>query len=272
MVVCANAMADMVDMQGFIDDLQARGRYAFTDAEARDAVRPSARAAAEALRRLRAGGRIATPRRGFDVIVSPEYRGAGCPPASWFIDDLMRFVGRPYYVALLSAAAVHGAAHHQPMRFQVVTDRPMRPAGAGHVRIDFHVSRATASAPVAQVQTETGYMSVSTPEVTAFDLVRFVAASGGTSNIATVLADLAESLQTGALRGFAATRPTPEIQRLGYLLDAIGREDLADPLARALAGRRVRTVLLAPESPSGTGEATPPWRVAANESIDPDSL
>jgi len=259
-------------MQGFIDDLQTRGRYSFTDAEARDAVKPSARAAAEALRRLRVGGRIATPRRGFDVIVPPEYRGAGCPPASWFIDDLMRFVGRPYYVALLSAAAVHGAAHHQPMRFQVVTDRPMRPAGAGRVRIDFHVSRATASAPAAQVQTETGYMSVSTPDVTAFDLVRFVAASGGTSNIATVLADLAESLQTGALRGFAATRPTPEIQRLGYLLDAIGREDLADPLARALAGRRVRTVLLAAGSPSGTREATPPWRVAANESIDPDSL
>jgi hypothetical protein len=47
-----------------------------------------------------------------------EYREAGGPPASWFIDDLMRFLGQPYYVGLLSAAAIHGAAHQQPMVFQ----------------------------------------------------------------------------------------------------------------------------------------------------------
>src|SRR5665647_314060 len=188
-------MVDYPDAVHFIEGLQAAGRYSFTDAEARSGVAGSARAVAEALRRLRSGHRLATPRRGFNVIVTPEHRVTGCPPASWFIDDLMRFVGRPYYVALLSAAAVHGAAHQQPMRFQVVTDRPMRPAEAGRVRIDFHVSRSAVSAPVVQAQTETGYMRVSTPETTAFDLVHFVAASGGLSNVATVLVDLAERLQ-----------------------------------------------------------------------------
>jgi hypothetical protein len=50
---------------------------------------------------------------GVAVVVPPEYREAGCPPASWFIHDLMRFLGQPYYVALLTAAAIHGAAHQQ---------------------------------------------------------------------------------------------------------------------------------------------------------------
>ena len=123
-VVSANAMADTVDIRRFLDDLQAQGRYSFTDAEARDAVTSSPRAAAEALRRLRADGRVATPRKGFDVIVPPEYREAGCPPASWFIDDLMRFTGRPYYVALLSAAAVHGAGRsHGPVGDDLKTHR-----------------------------------------------------------------------------------------------------------------------------------------------------
>jgi len=31
-------------------------------------------------------------------------------------------------VGVLSAAAIHGAAHQQPMIFQVVTDKPTRPA------------------------------------------------------------------------------------------------------------------------------------------------
>jgi predicted transcriptional regulator of viral defense system len=177
-------------------------------------VAASARAMAEALRRLRSNRRIATPRRGFNVIVPPEYREQGCPPAPWFIDDLMRFVGRPYYVALLTAAAVHGAAHQQPMRFQVVTDRPMRPAEAGRVRIDFHVSHGAETAPVVQVQTDTGYMRVSTPDVTAFDLVRFVAVAGGLSNVATVLADLPESLQADALRVLGTSRPRPRFSGL----------------------------------------------------------
>lgn len=260
----------MVDIPEFLERLQMQGRYSFADAEALASVSSSPRAAAEALRRLRARRRIVTPHRGFSVIVPPEYREVGSPPASWFIDDLMRFVGRPYYVGLLSAAAVHGAAHHQPMLFQVVTTVARRPADAGRVRIDFHVSRDVESAPVGQVQTDTGYMRVSTPELTAFDLTRFVAAAGGLDNVATVLADLAERLQTDALRVLAAARPTPEIQRLGYLLDQIGSQHLADPLARALAGRRVRRILLTPGLAADDGPAPPPWRVVVNEALDVD--
>jgi len=43
----------------------------------------------------------------------------------------MRYLDQPYPVALLGAATLHGAAHQQPMLFQVMTDRPSRPACAG---------------------------------------------------------------------------------------------------------------------------------------------
>ena len=270
MLFSAIEMADRVDIVEFIDSLQATGRYSFTDAEAEAAVAGSHTAVAAALRRQRARGRIVTPRRGFDVIVPTEYREAGSPPAAWFIDDLMRFVRRPYYVALLSAAAVHGAAHQQPMRFQVITDAPLRSAVSGRARLDFHVSSTVDSTPVLQVQTDTGYMRVSTPEATAFDLVRFIEATGGLGNVATVLAELAESLRTEELRAVAMDRPSPEVQRLGYLLDSVGRQDLADPLARALSGRRVRPVVLASGSPRGASAPQPPWRVIVNESVELD--
>jgi hypothetical protein len=58
------------------------------------------------------------------------------------------------------------------------------------------------------------------------------------------------------------------VQRLGYLFDAIGRPRLADPLARALGGRRVRAVLLAPGLPDGGERPSLPWKVVPNETLD----
>jgi hypothetical protein len=63
---------------------------------------PSFVAAQTALRRLKQQGRVVSPRRGFYVVVPPEYRAAGSLPASWFIDDLMRYLDQPYYVGLLA--------------------------------------------------------------------------------------------------------------------------------------------------------------------------
>ena len=98
----------------FLETLQASGRYAFRRTEALKTLGISRVALKHALWRLARAGRVATPRRGFYVIVPPEYRVAGCPPADWFIDDLMAHLGRPYYVGLLTAGALHGAAHQAP--------------------------------------------------------------------------------------------------------------------------------------------------------------
>jgi len=268
-------MDDMVPsrarpLAAFVDDLQAHGRYTFTRAEAASAEKRSQVALEAALRRLKKRGRIASPRRGFYVLVPAEYREAGCPPVSWFVDDLMRFLRQPYYVGLLSAAAIHGAAHQQPMVFQVMTDRPTRPALVGRARIEFHMSRRLESTPVVEVQTDTGSMRVSTPEATAFDLVRFAPAAGYLSNVATVLGELAETLDPAALAALAGSRAVPDTQRLGYLLELLEEGELALALARAFDGRRRRIVLLLPGQAKGDEQAHPRWRVIPNERVEVD--
>ena len=85
----------------------------------------------------------------------------------------MKFLGHSYYVGLLSAAALHGAAHQQAQEFQVVTDTILRLARAGRGRIRFFVKKRLTETPTTDVQTETGTMRVSTPEATAFNLVRY---------------------------------------------------------------------------------------------------
>jgi len=257
-------------LAAFVDDLQARGRYCFSRADAARAEERSDVALEAGLRRLKRRGRIASPRRGFYVIVPVEYREAGCPPASWFIHDLMRFLEQPYYVGLLSAAAIHDAAHQQPMVFQVITDRPTRPARVGRVRIEFHMSRNVASTPAVEVQTETGSMRVSTPEATAFDLVRFAPAAGHLSHVATVLAELAEKLNPIALAQSANSAAVPNAQRLGYLLDVLEQHGLSEQLAAWLRGRRHRSVLLAPGEAQGEARPDPHWRIIPNVSVEAD--
>jgi predicted transcriptional regulator of viral defense system len=257
-------------LAAWIDDLQAAGRYTFARADLVDFPGRSQVAVDAALRRLKRKARIQSPRRGFFVIVPVEYRSAGCPPATWFLADLMRFLAQPYYVGILSAAALHGAAHQQPMSFQVVTDRPTRPARAGRVRIEFHMSGVLAETPVVDLQTETGTMRVATPEATAFDLVRYQAAAGYLDNAVTVLAELAERMRAGSLAACAVKQAVPDAQRIGYLLERLGHPALADRVWQGIAEQRLRAVLLMPRRARGRAKPHPRWRVVANWNLHVD--
>jgi len=254
----------------FVDELQAVGRYTFTRAEVEAAGDRSGISVQAAIRRLKKRGRIVRPRRGFYVVVPVEYRSAGCPPANWFIDDLMRFLEQRYYVGLLSSAAIHGAAHQQPMTFQVLTDRPIRLVQVARVRIEFHVSRRLDRSFVIDVQTETGSMRVATAEQTAYDLVRYPCAAGHLSNIATVLSELAEKLNPEALLKLAPLFKLSDMQRLGYLLDLVNQGALADLLAIWLNKRRSRPVLLRAGAEAKDKKANNRWRVVPNEVVEAD--
>ncbi len=254
----------------YVDNLQASGRYAFSRDEASRVVSGSELALEAGLRRLKARGRIVTPRRGFHVIVPIEYRDAGSPPAAWFIDALMQHLGQPYYVGLLSAAALHGAAHQQPMVFQVLTDRATRPARAGRVRIAFHKSRTVDVTPTVAVQTDTGTMRASTPEATAFDLVRFAGAAGHLSNVATVLGELVERCDPGKLARIAPLHAIPDVQRLGFLFELLGHSEHADALESWLGRRRFRPVLLAPRLAARGAKTNARWRVKPNVVVEAD--
>lgn len=256
-------------MARWVEQLQSRGRYTFTRAEAESDTDRSFVAAQTALRRLKQQGRVVAPRRGFYVVVPPEYRAVGSPPASWFIEELMSHLGQPYYVGLLSAAAIHGAAHQQPMVFQVITSKPTREMHAGRVTIHFSMSRKVVQMPVVVQQTETGSMRVATPETTAFDLVRYTASAGHLSNAATVLSELADRLDAEALLAVAPLVRLPDVQRLGYLLEVAGQVEITEPLFQWSAQRHPRAVPLRPGEPADM-EPDPRWRVMPNVELELD--
>lgn len=254
----------------FIEELQSGGRYTFSFEEASRDVDGSDVALRSAIRRLKKKGRLVRPRRGFFVIVPVEYRSTGSPPASWFVDDLMRFLEQPYYVGLLSAAAIHGASHQHPQVFQVLTSTATASMVAGRVRLEFFRKRRIEGIETVQTKTETGYMAVSTPEATVFDLIRHVRASGHLNNVATILAELGEVIDSNKLASSAATASWPEVQRIGYLLELVGLDSLSEPLAALLDTRRKRPLLLRPDADSEKAPFIERWGLFINEKVEPD--
>ena len=259
-------------LEEFIDVLQGRGRYTFLRAEALTALgmRPeNFKKAAQLLARKQ---RLVSPRRGSYVIVPVEHRAAGAPPATWFIDNLMRELDAPYYVGVLTAAAHHGASHQAPQEFQVVTARPQRPIAVGRNRIRFIVKARLERTSVIEVKTVTGIMRVSTPEATALDLLRYIEHAGFLSNVATVLRDLAEACQPRRLvKAAEADGELAYAQRLGFLLDLVGVARLADPLARWVATRHPSLVRLNPSEPERAAPRDHRWRLIVNDSVEPDT-
>ena len=162
----------------FIDGLAAGGRYTFTTDDAVAALGVSPVAARAALRRLAAKGYIAQPFRGFQVIVPPEYRRLGSLPPEQFIPQLMLRLRERYYVALLSAAQYHGAAHHRPQRFQVAVAKNRSEIVCGSVEVEFVARKEIARVPTVPFNTPRGPIRVSSVEATALDLIGYPTHTG----------------------------------------------------------------------------------------------
>ena len=234
-----------MNINSFITDLIAKGYCCFTYHQAREALGVSDIAARAALRRLKQKGELAHPLSGFYVIVSPEYRVLGCRPAEHFINDLMAFINAPYYVGLLSAAQYHGAAHHRPQQFQVITTQKRRPINCGRIKIAFITKKNAEHTPTQSFNTSQGAIPVATPEATAIDMVTYPNRCGGLDNVLTVLTDLVKKMDADKLQKLASTTDEVTwIQRLGYLLDLLKANHLSDVLHQSLESHRVRARLL----------------------------
>lgn len=255
--------------QSYVESLLARGRHTFTRTEAQAALGSSAIATYHSLRRLRKRGWLVMPRRGFYLIVDPGHRELGALPATAWIDDLMRFHGVPYYVGLLTAAAIHGAAHQQPQELQVVAGAVLRPLAAGRVRIRFFFTSRMALAVTERVKTTSGYIPVSTPEMTAWDLVRYRKGAGSIDHVATVLSELGERLDAKRLLAVAKGHgEMPVIQRLGYLLEATGHAGLTGDLAGLVDRANPKFVRLEPRSLGPVSAREERWRVLVNTTLE----
>lgn len=223
----------------YVTELQSKGRIVFDAEEAVEALGTNRGAFLDAAQRLQKRGLLISPRKGFYVVVPPQFASWGAPPPSWYIDPLMRQEQQPYYVGLLKAAELHGATHQAVMEFQVVTGKRMPRIRAGRNLIVFYYRKEVASIAdgIEEVKTDTGRMTVSSPALTALDLMRYGKASAGIDNVATVLSDLGPKIDRDQLALLSLHFEKPVVQRLGYMLDVLDRRSTTRKMHEMLMSR-----------------------------------
>jgi predicted transcriptional regulator of viral defense system len=113
-------------------------------------------------------------------------------------------------------------------------------------------------------------MHVSTPEATAIELVGYAKNAGGLDNVATVLADLAESLDADRLVAQAREAPLAWAQRLGYLLELIEAGEVAPALLLYVQEHARRVAPLDPSVARTGAKRSERWRLAINATVEVD--
>jgi predicted transcriptional regulator of viral defense system len=254
-------------VESFVEEVQANGHLTFHETEIVNQV-CAPRAVSEALRRLQDAGKVRRISRksGFFVIVPPEFRAMGAPPIDWWLDDLMSYLGLFYHVGLMTAAAWHGSSHFALMETQVVVPANRKPLQIGRTVIRFFASAAVSVAPVELRTNQWGRVKVGTPATTLVDIAEH--RGFGADRLAMVAADLMPKLNaSGLIAALDASGLIPTAQRIGYVLDSLGADDLARRVEKWIGGRPVRTVGLDPGAPLKSAVASR-WRVDVNADLE----
>ena len=216
-------------------------------------------------------GEWTSPARGLWLPVPPEYRTWGAPPGLDVVDRLADHLGIDYYIGWLSAAELHGVAHHAPQVFQVAVSRQIRGRQVGRTRFEFHHRAAVGSLPVVEHPTRSGVARVSTLTVTALDVATDATVAGGIDNAATVLVELSEQpgFDPEEVAALAGRYPTSTLRRLGWILERFAdRADLDAVRSAAVAGPATPARV----DPAGdlVGPIDHRWNVRINRDVEVD--
>jgi len=258
---------------------QKRGKMTFSSEELKKQFPDkTARAIELALNRLISQKRIVPVLRGFYAIIPAEYAMWAMIPPTMYLDALMTYLKRPYYYALLNAAEFYGAAHQKPQQYSVITALPpLRDTNKRDVKINFVATRKEIPQKwLKPFKTQSGYIQVSMPELTAADLITFQKEIGGLNRACNVLYELMEVVRFGKLdKLFFDYVPTSTIQRLGYLLEndleQTKQADILYSKAKTY-GRKFQKIPLKYGKPTENCKTDTKWKIIVNEYIELDEM
>ncbi|WP_136077933.1 type IV toxin-antitoxin system AbiEi family antitoxin domain-containing protein [Pontiella desulfatans] len=255
----------------FVEELLSTGRYSFSRSEISARFDVGDDALRQSLHRLARAGKIQPLRGGFYVIVPPEYKSRGMLPPEMIIDDLMRHIGRTYYVGLLSASALHGAAHQQPQSFATIISKPsIRSIQVQGLNLVFPVKSVLPSMGIEKRKSPSGYFELSSPELTAIDLLIYYRQCGGVAAVVPVLEELIELMDGVRLaRMIGVDIHTAPVQRLGFILDVVlGEGELGAAVMSVLEKRDYFHIPLVPGVKNGNCPIDSKWKINVNADLE----
>jgi len=226
----------MASLKQFTDDMLANGKSYFVRDEALVQLELSSKAFTAMSNRLKKKNQLASPFRGFYLILRPEDRFAGAPDPKCWIDPLMQYLNLDYRITLLTASAIHGSSHQAAMLFQVVVPKQLQNIQIGRHKIQF-VYQKPANFKISNQpnwlfpsKSLSGFAKAAGVELTLLDCARYYRKAGGINNLAQIAKDIGYKASPKKMARIANSYENSTVRRLGYLLNYVGHERQAKAL------------------------------------------
>ena len=261
-------------LSDWIDEKVIRGYYTFTIEDVKNNFPQFSDAYIRtSLYRLTVKKKIISPWKGFYVIMPIEFALKAVIPPVFYIDALMSFLSKKYYVSLLNAASFYGASHQRAQTFSVTTEAPkLRNTTKTGTSILFFSKKNIPEKFIRKHKAQSGYINVASPELTAIDLIENEKHIGGLNRACTVLNELVDSIDFEKLNDeFFTLAPAPIYQRFGYILESVlEREELANKIKSKMPFSTTRNVPFKIGKSTEDCEIDRKWKVIINQEIEID--
>ena len=262
-------------LSDWTDEKIIRGYYTFTIEDVKKNFPQYSDAYVRtSLYRLTIKKKIISPWKGFYVIMPIEFALKAIIPPVFYIDALMSFLNKKYYVSLLNAASFYGASHQRAQTFSVMIEAPkLRNTAKTGTSILFFSKKNIPEKYIREHKAQSGYVNVASPELTAIDLIENEKHIGGLNRVCTVLNELVDSIDFDKLnKDFFDLAPTPIYQRFGYILESVlKREDLADRFkSKFPLSITMRNVPFKIGKSTEDCEIDKKWKIIINQEIEID--
>jgi predicted transcriptional regulator of viral defense system len=262
----------------WIEDLPKKGINTFSLEEAKKALpNISDNAVKRAIDRAIAGGKLQSVWRGYYAIVLYDYGLRGIIPPLDYIDQLFGYLDKNYYIALLSAASLQGSSHQAVQTFTIMHDgSSLRNKEDNGIRIEFFKRNFVPNKYVNRIVGKSAELPISSPELTALDLVWKMHSVGGLNRVAGIINELTEVMSFKNIGiDFIKLNGITNIQRLGYLLEHPLRQlELAESLySVALSGgaKFRKTSLVSDDAYTQNNMLfDKKWKILINEEVELD--
>jgi len=257
----------------YIHQLQSFEEYAFSWNELLNSCDKTETSLKRELSRLVEKKEIINLRKGFYLIIPPRYSKQGQIPIQLYIEKLFKTLARNYYLGFYSAAKFHGASHQQAQQEYVMIENPK----LGDIKkiesqIRFFTTAKWPSKNIEERKSDAGIFKISSPALTAVDLIHHQNKIGGINRMLAILEELFEEItpkDVSELLSWYSHRST--VQRFGYLLEELQANSvLIELVANNLKSSKYYPVLLKPKSRQRPGSVDNHWKIDVNIKLESD--
>ena len=172
-----------------------------------------------------------------------------------------------------TAAKIYGASHQQVQRDYIMTAIPkLNDISKNSYDIRFFTSSHWPDKNILTKKADAGTYRISSPGLTALDLIHHQTKLGGLNRMLASIEELAEETDKHDIADLLSWYPNRStLQRFGFLLEEIGGyEDYLKEIIEHLKSTKYFPVLLSPNSQQKPGSVNNRWKVDVNIKIESD--